>query len=145
MLRHLLAEGARKVTPRAPIVLPAGEGRSYAMPGMKAVFKADGEETANAYCVSEWWLEPGADGPGAHMHEENDEIFVVLSGTVSILAGEEWVAASEGTTIVVPAGVTHDFRNTTGERAGLLNVFIPGGFEQRMPAIMAWYAQNPAG
>lgn len=79
------------------------------------------------------------------MHEGNDEIVVVLSGTVSVLFGEEWVTASEGTTIVVPAGVTHDFRNTTGERTGLLNVFIPGGFEQRMPAILAWYAENPAG
>lgn len=133
------------MTPRAPIVLLAGLGRSYAMPCMQAVFKADGDETANAYCVSEWWLEPGADGPGPHMHEGNDEIFVVLSGTVSVLVGEDRVTASEGTIIIVPAGVTHDFCNTTGERAGLLNVFIPGGFEQRMPAIMAWYAENPAG
>ena len=69
------------MTPRAPIVLPAGLGRSYAMPGMQAVFKADGDETAKAYCVSEWWLEPGADGPGAHVHEGNDEIFVVLSSS----------------------------------------------------------------
>ena len=133
------------MTPRAPIVLPAGLGRSYAMPGMQAVFKADGDETANVYCVSEWWLEPGADGPGPHMHEGNDEIFVVLSGTVSVLVADEWVTAYEGTTTVVPAGVTHDFRNPTGQRAGMLNVFIPGGFEQRMPAIMAWYAENPAG
>lgn len=131
--------------PRAPIVLPVGQGRGYVMPGMTAVFKADGDETANAYCVSEWWLEPGADGPGAHMHDENDEIFLVLSGRVSILVGEEWVDAAAGTTIIVPAGVMHDFRNTTGERAGLLNVFVPGGFEQHMPAILAWYAENPAG
>jgi len=130
---------------RAPIVLPAREGRTYAMPGMTAVFKADGDETANAYCVSEWWLRPRADGPGPHSHEANDEIFVVLSGTVSILVGERWVEASAGTTVIVPAGVTHDFRNSTDMEAGVINVFVPGGFEPMMPAIVDWYAKNPSG
>ena len=31
-----------------------------------AVFKADGEETAGRYSISEWWLEPNTQGPGAH-------------------------------------------------------------------------------
>ena len=128
---------------RASIVLPRRQGRRYAMPGMTAVFKADGEETGNAYCVSEWWLAPRADGPGAHSHEANDEIFVVLAGTVSILTGTEWVDAEAGTTVIVPAGVVHDFRNRTDQEVGLLNVFVPGGFEQMMPSILDWYARNP--
>lgn len=127
---------------RAPIVLPQRKGRSYAMPGMTAVFKADRDETADAYCVSEWWLAPYADGPGAHSHEANDEIFVVLAGTVSILVGEDWIEAEAGTTVIVPAGVSHDFRNQTDEEVGLFNVFVPGGFEQQMPAILDWYSRN---
>ena len=35
--------------------------------------------------------------------------------------------------------VTHDFENRTARRAGALNVFIPGGFESNMPAIVEWY------
>jgi mannose-6-phosphate isomerase-like protein (cupin superfamily) len=127
---------------RAPMVLPIRTGRSYAMPGMTAVFKADGPETSDAYCVSEWWLEAGADGPGPHFHEENDEIFVILSGTISLLVGEEWIDAQAGTTVIVPAGVMHDFRNRSAAEAGLLNVFIPGGFEKQMPAILEWYDKN---
>jgi hypothetical protein len=33
----------------------------------------------------------------------------------------------------------HDFENRTALPAGVLNVFIPGGFESKMPAIVEWY------
>jgi len=124
------------------LFLGPGEGRSYAMGGMSAVFKADNVETGDRYSVSEWWLEPHADGPGAHAHEANDEIFLVLEGTASILAGEDWLDAPKGSFIRIPATVMHDFRNRTAERVCLLNVFIPGGFEQNMPAIVDWFKNN---
>lgn len=72
-----------------------------------------------------------------HSHEANDEIFYVIEGVASILAGEDWLEAPRGSFVRVPAGMTHDFRNLTDARCGLLNVFIPGGFEERMPAIVA--------
>jgi hypothetical protein len=33
-----------------------------------AIFKADGTETQGRYSISEWWLEPRTQGPGAHSH-----------------------------------------------------------------------------
>ena len=51
---------------------------------ISAVFKADGEETAGRYSISEWWLEPHTQGPGAHSHPE-DDVFFVLEGTMSFL------------------------------------------------------------
>ena len=57
------------------INLKAGEGRVYNCGPMTAIFKADENETANKYSISEWWLEPYSNGPGAHQHEENDEVF----------------------------------------------------------------------
>ena len=47
-----------------------------------------------------------------------------------------------GSTIVIPAGIEHDFANRTSERVCLLNFFIPGGFEQNMPEIVAWFANQ---
>jgi hypothetical protein len=41
-----------------PIFLKPGEGRSYPMGRISALFKADGEEAAGRYSISEWWLEP---------------------------------------------------------------------------------------
>jgi mannose-6-phosphate isomerase-like protein (cupin superfamily) len=127
---------------REPIMRLPGEGRAYNMPAMRAVFHADGEETGDAYTVSEWWLEPRSDGPGAHSHEANDEIFRIIEGMMSVLVGERWIDAPAGSVIVVPAGVTHDFANRTEARAGLFNVFIPGGFEKNMPDIVRWYEEN---
>lgn len=124
------------------LVLPKGEGRAYAMGKMRAVFKADEAETAERYSISEWWLEPGCDGPGAHSHEANDEIFYVLQGTADILAGDAWHRLAAGGFIRIPAGVIHDFRNSTDAVAGLLNVFIPGGFERNMPMIVDWFQRN---
>jgi mannose-6-phosphate isomerase-like protein (cupin superfamily) len=128
---------------RRPVVLLPGEGRRYRMPAMSAVFHADGEETGGAYSVSEWRVEPHSEGPGPHSHESNDEIFRVTLGTMAVLVGDRWIDAPAGSVIVVPAGVTHDFANRTNAPAALFNVFIPGGFEADMPAILQWYEENP--
>ena len=124
------------------IRLGPGEGRRYAMGRLEAVFKADEDETAEGYAVSEWYMEPGFEGVGAHSHEANDEVFYVLGGTPEILTGEDWTRVKAGGFVRIPAGVAHDFRNLAGPRAVVLNVFIPGGFERDMPKIVDWFAAN---
>ncbi len=124
------------------LVLPPGQGRAYNCGTMAAIFKADENETDEKYSVSEWWLEPNSDGPGAHRHEDNDEVFYVLEGTAAIFAGDKWLDAEKGTFIRIPAKTTHDFANRTDRKAGLLNFFIPGGFERNMPAIVNWFEEN---
>jgi len=123
------------------IVLPPEGGRSYDAGPMHAVFKADGAETGDRYCVSEWWLEAGRPGPGPHAHEANEELFYVVEGVMSFLVGDEWIAAPRGSFLRIPAGMTHDFANRGEARAGVLNVFIPGGFEVMMPRIVAFMAE----
>ncbi|RED92860.1 cupin domain-containing protein [Marinoscillum furvescens] len=126
----------------APIILQAGQGRTYNCGAMTAVFKADENETSEKYSVSEWWIAPHSDGPGAHLHEANDEVFYIIEGTITVLIGEEWIDASKGAFIRIPANTIHDFKNTTDTKAGLLNFYIPGGFERDMPAIVKWFEEN---
>jgi mannose-6-phosphate isomerase-like protein (cupin superfamily) len=128
--------------PPGCIVLAPEQGRTYDMGFVRAVFKADGAETDDRYSVSEWWMAPRQTGPGAHHHEDNDEVFYVLEGTASIRIGDEWVDVEKGSFIRIPTGITHDFENRTDQRIGLLNFFIPGGFEEKMPAIVDWFEQN---
>lgn len=127
------------------IVLGPGEGRSYPCGPMRAIFKADGEETGSRYSVSEWWVEPDRVGVGPHSHEANEELFYVLRGTMTFLVADRLVDAPAGTFLRIPAGVVHGFENRTAEPAGILNVFIPGGFEERMPDVMAWFEAHPEG
>ncbi len=127
---------------RKPIILGLKQGRGYACGAMSAVFKADGIETGDRYSVSEWWLEPNSTGPGAHSHEENDELFLVLEGRPSILVGETWHDSPAGSFLMIPARTLHDFENRTAAPAGLFNVFIPGGFEKNMPGIVEWFQRS---
>lgn len=129
---------------RSPIILAPGAGRSYPMGRIGAIFKADAAETESRYSVSEWWLEPHTQGPGAHSHPE-DDVFYVLEGVMSFLVGEIWTDAPRGSFVLVPGGVTHDFENRADARAGVLNLSVPGPFEPHMPAIAAWFKAHPPG
>lgn len=131
-------------SPREPVILGPGEGRAYPMGRIRALFKADGAETAKGYSISEWWLDANTKGPGAHAHPE-DDIFFVIEGTMSVLVGERWIDAPAGSFVLVPGGTTHDFENRSDHRAGVLNLFLPGEFESHMPGIVSWYAENPPG
>jgi mannose-6-phosphate isomerase-like protein (cupin superfamily) len=87
-------------------------------------------------------MEPGFEGVGAHSHDAYDEVFVAIEGAPSVLVGEAWLELQPGAFVRVPAKVVHDFRNGTDRRAGLLNVFVPGGFEPSMPSIVEWFATH---
>jgi mannose-6-phosphate isomerase-like protein (cupin superfamily) len=127
-----------------PIFLPPQGGRQYPMGRIAATFLADGAETNERYSISEWWLEPHTQGPGAHSHEE-DDIFYVLEGTLSFLIDGRWLDAPRGSFVLVPGGMTHDFENRSSTRAGALNFSVPGGFEEHMPGIADWFRQHPPG
>lgn len=131
---------ARKQRP--PLLLAPGKGRAYDLGAMRAVFKADGRETAQRYSISEWWLEPNTPGLGAHSHDSEDDVFYMLEGTASFLIGKRWIKVRRGGFVCAPAGVTHDFANRTRKKVGILNISIPGGFEDHMPAIVKWFKEN---
>lgn len=130
--------------PGDPVILGPDQGRHYGMGALQAVFKADDREVQGRFSISEWWLDARHEGPGAHKHDENEEVFYVLEGVASILIGEDWHTMPKGSLCIIPRGVMHDFRNESFERIGLLNIFLPGGFEAMMPAIVDWYRSNPA-
>jgi quercetin dioxygenase-like cupin family protein len=129
---------------RRPVILGVGEGRRYDMGPIQATFKSDGSETAGAYSISEWRLEPHTTGPGAHQHPE-DDVFYVTEGTMSVLVDDEWIDAPAGSFVLIPGGVTHDFENRSSEPATALNVSQPGDFEQHMPDIVDWFRDHPPG
>jgi quercetin dioxygenase-like cupin family protein len=67
----------------------------------------------------EFDLTLAADGhvPGAHVHPEQEERFVVHSGRVRFRLGARKIVAGPGDVVVVPAGKVHAFKNVGGEEA----------------------------
>jgi mannose-6-phosphate isomerase-like protein (cupin superfamily) len=124
------------------LVLAPGQGRTYHLGPMTAVFKADENETNGQYSISEWWLEPGTEGPHAHLHEDKDQLFYILEGIVSVFLADKWIEAEKGMFIRIARHTMHTFANRTNEKAGMLNIDIPGGFERDMPAMEAWFKQQ---
>jgi uncharacterized cupin superfamily protein len=111
---------------------------------LTAIFKANGVATGEQYSASEWHLDPGQPGVGAHRHETNDEIFLVLDGCPDFLLEETWTACPAGSFLRIPAGVMHDFRNVGPAPARFFSMFLGDGFERNMPSIVEWFeAREP--
>lgn len=124
------------------IILPTGEGRTYHLGPMTAIFKADENETGNQYSVSEWWMAPHSEGPSPHSHEDKVQIFYVIEGVLSVFINDHWMDADKGTLTRIPKNTIHSFANRTDEKAGFLNIDIPGGFEKDLPAMEEWFKEN---
>ena len=119
---------------RKPIVIGPEQGRVYPMGRLRAVFKADCEETASGYSVSEWWLEPRTRGPSVHAHPE-DHIYYVIAGTLSVAVDGAWSHLPSGSYVIIPGGTPHTFENQSSAASGFISFNSPGGFETRMADI----------
>jgi mannose-6-phosphate isomerase-like protein (cupin superfamily) len=71
-------------------------------------------------------LAPAAGGPGPHFHKTMSESFFVLSGTMSLFDGRNWVDSTAGDFLYVPAGGIHGFGNEADRPASMLMLFAPG-------------------
>jgi mannose-6-phosphate isomerase-like protein (cupin superfamily) len=54
------------------------------------------------------------------------EAFFVLSGTVKLYDGTDWVDGNQNDFLYVPPGGVHGFRNEADDPASLLMLFAPG-------------------
>jgi mannose-6-phosphate isomerase-like protein (cupin superfamily) len=69
---------------------------------------------------------PEFGGPSTHFHRSMSESFFILSGTMRLFDGRQWVDATAGDYLYVPPGGLHAFRNESGEPASMLMLFAPG-------------------
>jgi quercetin dioxygenase-like cupin family protein len=67
---------------------------------------------------------------GPHRHREIEETFLVRSGHLRFLLGEQVFDLSPGDFVRAPPGVRHGFANVSGAEVDLLVSFHPGGFEE---------------
>lgn len=91
-----------------------------------ARFVATGAVTNGEFGLYEWNMKPGSGGSSPHFHRKFSESFYILSGTVEIYDGTEWVTTKPGDFVYVPAGGIHAFRNNTDEPASMMVIFSPG-------------------
>jgi mannose-6-phosphate isomerase-like protein (cupin superfamily) len=94
--------------------------------GVKVDYLATGASTDGEFGLYRWTFGPKETGPGPHFHKTISESFFILTGTVRVYDGKDWVPATSGDYLFVPPGGIHGFRNVTGDPASMLILFTPG-------------------
>lgn len=92
-----------------------------------------GEETDGRYAVIEN-LVPQGDMPPLHVHHEDDEVFHVVDGEVTIFLPGEEVPLVAGETFRAPRGIPHAYR-VESPTARMLVFDAPARFEAFVRAI----------
>ena len=90
-------------------------------------------ESGGVRSVFEVELSPGGGNP-AHIHRTYDELFEVVSGSLTVRLGSETVVLGPGEKAFARRGTVHCFSNPTSETVVFRVVLTPGhrGFEQAL-------------
>ena len=106
----------------ADYIFPAStpDYANYFRPGDKLVSRFEGFDQTIVSVDGDWLntrleVAPGAAGPPEHFHENFEERFTVVSGTLSILLNGEKRMLRAGETLVIPPMTRHKPFNETNE------------------------------
>ena len=116
----------------SPLVT-AADGLAFEDGPDRARILAFGRDTGGRYSLMEWTIAPGpipAAGYGAHRHREIEETFLIRSGQLDFLLGEEIITLRPGDFVRVPPGVRHGYANVSAAPVEMLVSFHPGGIEE---------------
>ncbi len=111
-----------------------------AEPDQQVTFKVKGSDVGGAYSVSEGILPPFS-GPPLHIHENADEAFEILEGRLRFICEGEEFDAPAGTTVLIPKGAQHTWKNIGNSYARALAIFSPAGPEH----MFLEFASTPLG
>ena len=95
----------------------AGQTLDNPVSGERITFRRTAADTNGELLEFDLTLAADGDVPGAHVHPEQEERFVVHSGRVQFRLGMKKIVAGPGDTVVVPKGKVHAFKNVGGEEA----------------------------
>jgi len=111
--------------------------------GVKYKTILDPEQTGGAMSIVDS-LSPVGSGPPRHVHHNEDETFVVMTGTCRIWIEGEEVLAGPGESVFIRRGREHTFQVVGDEPCRHLVILTPGGFEGFFTEMAAGQFRIPA-
>jgi uncharacterized cupin superfamily protein len=109
---------------RAMVITP-GEGSTHDFGRARPSIKVGPAAGSRLLGLLESKLQPGGGFAVPHWHDDFEEIFYVLEGEIEYLLGDTWTQTIAGTTVFVPPGTVHAFRNSSTRPARHLVVGAP--------------------
>jgi quercetin dioxygenase-like cupin family protein len=102
--------------------------KSVSVMGNQVEMHLMSKDTNNAFTCVTLLEEPGAGVP-PHTHREMDELFYIVAGKYEYTIEGKPLVAEAGTTIYVPRGISHGFKNVGNTPGRIADFHFPGGFE----------------
>lgn len=123
----LTANQTRGSADRSPLALGPGDGELVYVGRDPVRIKVSPKARGRLAMITQD-VSPGTSIP-VHLHEKEDEIIFIQSGSGEATVGEEKVAIASGSVLFVPQGTWHGGRNTGSETLRWIAIYSPSGFE----------------
>jgi quercetin dioxygenase-like cupin family protein len=91
-----------------------------------------GGQTAGSLAVISAEIPPGV-GPSPHIHRKDDELFLVVEGSMSYFSNEAWTLVRPGGAVYLPRNSLHTYRNDGDAPSRHWIITTPSGFENFLP------------
>jgi mannose-6-phosphate isomerase-like protein (cupin superfamily) len=117
-----------------------GEGLAWWFLGSRTIVKADRGVTGGAFTLLEFSA-PYGFGPPLHIHHNEDEAFIVVSGSLLVACGDQEWEVGPGGFAYLPRDIPHSFVVNSREPVFGWTIATPSGFED----FVAEVSTPPAG
>lgn len=107
---------------------------SEVTPGERFTIRIPSADTNGIYTMLEIVAEHH-NGTSMHIHENEDEHFIILEGQAHFACGGKKVDVGAGKALTVGRGVPHAWCNLSKSPLRMLVIFSPGGFDEFFRAI----------
>lgn len=112
-----------------PKIVKNNAGHKLNVIGDNQVIKLTAKDTNGQFSLIEQNNSPGIGIP-PHVHENEDEVFHVLTGKVEMTVGQESTTLGAGDIIFCPKGIPHSWRVVGEENARAMLSIFPAGLEK---------------
>lgn len=92
----------------APYVVGRDDGEHRHFLNHLATTKVDPGDTGSMAAIE--FVAPKGFGPPLHVHDDEDEVMIVLDGEIAFRSGENEQIGTAGSTVYLPHGVPHTFQ-----------------------------------
>jgi quercetin dioxygenase-like cupin family protein len=84
-------------------------------------------------------------GPPLHVHDDEDEVVIVVHGELAYQLGERVGTLGAGGLLWMPRGVPHTIASSSSEACRFMTLATPGGLEALFKAQSDYFASLPPG
>ena len=115
-------------------VLAADEGQPFWFLNTLAINKVGAEDSGGRLSIVDHQV-PAGFAPPAHIHEDSDEVLLIMEGEFTGFCGDRSWSGGPGALVFMPHGIPHGFTVSDAGPGRIIVVESPGGFDQFVAAV----------